>query len=549
MDDPRAGQILGDRYRLERKLGQGGMGQVYLARHLRTGRPCAVKLLSPETASRREAILRFQQEAQVLGALGHPGIVGIHDFAEAPDGQPYMVMDYLEGEDLADRLARERPLPLAAAQRILSEIGAALSVAHRSGIVHRDLKPGNVFLTRTPGAPERVVLLDFGLAKNVSAESLRLTETGAIVGTPLYMSPEHARGLPLDPRSDEYALAAICFEMLSGEPPFTGPNWTAVLSRLLVDPPPLLSARVPSGLPPHLDEVLIKALAKRPEDRYPDVAAFVAAVLGDAPAWTSPAPDAVSLDTTLAAPPPSTGPRPALPAAPGSGPQVSAEVRSAPRPAASARRRERPVHLLMGLGALAAAGLAALLIVGAQRSRRAEPDAAPAPGHARADVDASPPRAPWPDAGPARNLPVDAGLAMLAPVRDAGAGSGPAPAMTAPRPAPPRTGPPPPRLAPPLVDAGAPAGTPGTMPTPPAGVLEAVARIEQSDYLGCLRIAQRAPPSVKTLQLQVTCGSSAGRPADVRRACQEFARRFPRHPFNQGCAAILKAQAAAMTPP
>jgi len=279
--------VLDHRYRIERLLGAGGMGMVYLGEHVRTGRKCAVKLLLPEAANDLEAVQRFEREARVLGALGHPGIVGVHDFSETSDGRPFFVMDYLKGEDLAQRLDRVGFLGWEETKKIVDEVSAALWAAHQAGVLHRDLKPGNVFLAQSPAAPERVVLLDFGLAKGGVTNSMTLTHSNMVMGTPLYMSPEQARSVGVDARSDLYSLAAMTYELLAGQPPFVGPNFTAVLAMLLTEQPRKVSARASVGaaVPGHMDEVLDIALSKEPQDRQPDVASFATAVLQRRPAW------------------------------------------------------------------------------------------------------------------------------------------------------------------------------------------------------------------------------------------------------------------------
>jgi len=285
--DELIGAVLDSRYRIERKLGEGGMGMVYQGEHVRTGRKCAVKLLPPEASHDPEAVKRFEREARVLGALGHPGIVGVHDFSETSDGRPFFVMDNLEGEDLAQRLGRVGRLDWEDAKKIVDEIAAALWAAHQAGVLHRDLKPGNVFLAQSPAAPERVVLLDFGLAKGGITNAMTLTQSNMVMGTPLYMSPEQARSVGVDARSDIYSLAALTYELVAGRPPFVGPNYTAVLASLLTEPPPKVSVRAAPGVivPGHLDEVLDIALSKDPADRQPDVASFATAVLQRRPAW------------------------------------------------------------------------------------------------------------------------------------------------------------------------------------------------------------------------------------------------------------------------
>ena len=271
-------------YRLGRRLGAGGIGAVYAATHVRTGRAYAVKVLLPDAADDATSAARFRREAEALAAVGHAGIVAVHDFDVTDDGVAYLVMDKLEGEDLDARLARG-PLSLAATQDLLHQVGSALATAHDAGILHRDLKPSNVFLARRPGMPERAVLLDFGLAKLMEGEHAKLTATGATMGTPMYMSPEQAQGLSVDRRTDVYALGAVLFECLTGRPPFDGPNVTAILAKVLTAPPPRLRDWNPE-LPRALDDVVVRALAKDPSERPASVPALVAAVneaIGDAP--------------------------------------------------------------------------------------------------------------------------------------------------------------------------------------------------------------------------------------------------------------------------
>ena len=270
------GRILGKAYRVERSLGAGGVGAVFEVTQIRTGRRYALKMLLPDMALRHGARERFQREAEVLASMGHAGIVQIHDFDSEEDGTQFLVMDLLNGEDLATRLARGGSLDLPSALHLLEQVGSALSAAHARGIVHRDLKPANIFLARREGAPEQAMLLDFGLAKNVT-DSVHLTATGVGVGTPLYMSPERARGAEVDARTDIYALGSILYEMLVGEAPFMGPSLTAVLAMILTEPAPRLSEHAKRPTPRLLDEVIATALAKSPEARFPTVQAFLEA--------------------------------------------------------------------------------------------------------------------------------------------------------------------------------------------------------------------------------------------------------------------------------
>ena len=225
---------LGDRYRVERKLGQGGMAVVFLAEDLKHRRPVAIKLLKPELS----AILgseRFLREIEIAAALQHPHILPLYDSGQA-GGLLYYVMPFAEGESLRQRLAREQQLPLDAALRIAREVGSALQYAHERGVVHRDVKPENIMLSGG-----QAVVADFGIARALHAASdQQLTLTGMVVGTPQYMSPEQAGGAAVDGRSDQYSLACTLYEMLIGQPPFTGPSSQAVIARHSLEPVPSL---------------------------------------------------------------------------------------------------------------------------------------------------------------------------------------------------------------------------------------------------------------------------------------------------------------------
>jgi hypothetical protein len=271
------GAVLNGTYQLDAHLGRGAMGAVYAAHHLRTGRAYAVKMILPGGRAPADMARRFEREATAAGGLGHPNIVGVHDLDATPEGLRYLVMDLLRGETLEQRLAREGSLPFAEARRIGLEIASALEAAHAAGLLHRDVKPANVFLAADPGCAPRAVLLDFGLVKRLDeAAASRLTATGAVVGTPLYMAPEQARGEPLDPRSDLYGLSALLFEMVTGAPPFLDRTLAAVYARLLHESAPRAGSLCP--VPPAFDALLARGLAKRREDRFPDAAAFAAAL-------------------------------------------------------------------------------------------------------------------------------------------------------------------------------------------------------------------------------------------------------------------------------
>ncbi len=281
--DPLLGRLLGGTYGIERPLGQGGFGTVYVARHARTGKRYAVKVLRADRVGVSEQVMvRFRREAETLAALGHPGIVSIHDFASTDDGVEYLVMDLLEGEDLAQRLERVGRLPFDEAMALMKQLASALGAAHEQNIMHRDLKPANVFLKKVPGEGERATILDFGLAKMMDeATEERLTASGVAMGTPQYMSPEQASGSVLDHRTDIYALASIFYEVVAGAPPFEAPTMSALMVKILTAPPPPLGARV--SVPPHVDYAVARALAKNPEERYADARSFVQALEGHEP--------------------------------------------------------------------------------------------------------------------------------------------------------------------------------------------------------------------------------------------------------------------------
>jgi len=271
----RLSAALADRYRLERELGQGGMATVYLAQDLRHDRQVAIKVLRPELAAVLGAE-RFVQEIKTTAALQHPHILPLFDSGQA-DSFLYYVMPYVEGETLRSKLDREKQLGVDEAVRITREVADALDYAHRQGLIHRDIKPENILLH--DGRP---MVADFGIALAVSAAAGgRMTETGMSLGTPQYMSPEQAMGeRELTSRSDVYALGCVLYEMLTGEPPHTGPTAQAVVAKLMtVEPLPPSTVR--KSVPPSVDDAVITALERLPADRYPTAAAFAAALAGE----------------------------------------------------------------------------------------------------------------------------------------------------------------------------------------------------------------------------------------------------------------------------
>lgn len=271
------GTVLGGSYRIERVLGRGGMATVFEASHVRLPRRVAIKVIKADGDHGQEFLVRFRREAETLAKLEHPNIVSVVDWNVTDAGLPYLVMELLHGEDLSQLLRREGALPLSLAIHLFAQVAAALEVAHSHGIVHRDIKPSNVFLCKSGPVDHFVKVLDFGIAKHVLSTASLLTHDRSLLGTPAYMSPEQARGENhiVDERSDQFALALILYEMLTGKPAFYrhGEPAFATLFRVISEQPaPLTDTQ--------LDQVILRALRKRPEDRYPALADFVAAVVG-----------------------------------------------------------------------------------------------------------------------------------------------------------------------------------------------------------------------------------------------------------------------------
>ena len=279
------GQVIADRYHVVKKLGEGGMGQVYLAEHVKMGRRSAIKVMNPSMVHDPDAVARFNREAANASRITHPNVCAIYDFGETPDGLIYLAMEFVEGEPLTDVLARDRALPLARAASIFLQVADALQAAHDLSIVHRDLKPDNIMLTRARDGSDIVKVVDFGIAKAVGGDdSQKVTKTGLVVGTPEFMSPEQLAGDPLDGRCDVYSAALVLFKMVTGKLPFEGATvQDTMVKRLTDDPATLAEARPDLRFPQGLQATLDSALARRPVDRYQSAAKFaddVAAVLG-----------------------------------------------------------------------------------------------------------------------------------------------------------------------------------------------------------------------------------------------------------------------------
>jgi serine/threonine-protein kinase len=275
--DPRIGAEV-DRYTIVRLLGKGGMGAVYEARHAKIGRRVAIKFLLPELAARAEILRRFENEAVAAGGLEHPNLVAVMDLGRALDGSPYLVMEFLQGEDCARLIRRVGPLPAARAVNIVLQACRGVAVAHDAGIVHRDLKPENLFLTDVGDGGDQIKVLDFGIAKLRPVEGQASTRTGSTFGTTHYMSPEQARGASdIDTRTDVWALGVVLYELLTGRKPFDGDQPLHVVHQVLNAAVPSLAAARPD-LARGLVGAVERALRKDAGERFPSIRALASAL-------------------------------------------------------------------------------------------------------------------------------------------------------------------------------------------------------------------------------------------------------------------------------
>jgi eukaryotic-like serine/threonine-protein kinase len=278
--------VLGRRYRLLRLIGRGGMGEVYEAEHVETGRRVAVKLLRPRLAEREEHRRRFEREARAAGRIEHANVCEVLDFGTDDDGTLFLVMPLLHGEPLTDLIAREAPLPFGLARDVAGQVLDALAVAHDAGLIHRDLKPDNLFLASgADGRAQVVKVLDFGISRVETGDddAKTLTRTGAVLGTPYYMAPEQAQGIKdLDARVDLYAAGVVLYEMVTGTKPIDGASAPELFWKLWnvpVTPPRALR----SDIPPALEALILKALSRNREERFPSARAMGEALASAVP--------------------------------------------------------------------------------------------------------------------------------------------------------------------------------------------------------------------------------------------------------------------------
>jgi len=352
-------------YRITQLLGEGGMGAVYLAEHPFMGRKAAIKVLRREFAEDPGLVERFMNEARAANAIRHPNIIDIIDVGRMPSGIPYLMMEFLEGESLADRIRRGR-VDIPEAMDVIMQTTGALAAAHGKGIVHRDLKPDNLFLIPDDSAPGgiRVKVLDFGIAKLRADLSggMAKTQAGSLMGTPPYMSPEQCRGVTeeIDHRTDVYAMGIILYELLCGAPPFVSAGWGDVVLAHLTKPPPPPRSRNPE-IPQALEAVILKALAKTVDERYGSASEMRAALRPLSPISTFPprqtmgALSAVGKTTTFRT--------------------ATGEMKSLPHEAWAAVPAARPKRrlLLVGGGVAAAGVIAAVIVMNGGKSREPVP--------------------------------------------------------------------------------------------------------------------------------------------------------------------------------
>lgn len=269
--DSLPGTTLAEKYFVESLIGSGATSRVYRAEHTQMKRPAAIKILKSNLISDEQSKLRFDQEARAVSSLAHPNLVTIYDVGVAPRGEPYIIMEFLEGESLTDILERVGHLEIGEALRIFIQATDALIHAHKRGVIHRDLKPSNLMLVETDAGDTAIKIVDFGLAKlkTLTGEQQKLTKTGEVFGSPIYMSPEQCTGKNVDVRTDIYSLGIVMYQSFTGRPPFLGKNSIDVIRKQLKDPVPTFREANPDlSLPREIESIVFKTLHKNPDERY-----------------------------------------------------------------------------------------------------------------------------------------------------------------------------------------------------------------------------------------------------------------------------------------
>ncbi|HYK82348.1 MAG TPA: protein kinase [Gemmatimonadales bacterium] len=367
-------RLIEGKYRIERLLGKGGMGAVFLAHDLTLDREVAIKVLPPDVAQDDQVVRRFQQEAKTAAKLDHTNIIPIYR-VESEGGLNYFVMKYIAGTSLEDVLERKQPLAVPDIQRILWEAACALGHAHQRGVVHRDVKPANIMFDHDG----RVMLTDFGISKALQAAT-GFTATGMIIGTPHYMAPEQAKGQPVDGRADQYSLGIVGFRMITAELPFSGDSVHTILYKHIFEEAPAASSKR-ADAPAFLSAAISRAMSKDPALRFPTMEDFATAVWPEQP---------------VAAPTRGRAAARPRPRAPVDGPTEITGAPTTPLPATGAARRPAPLPprkrksrlgVVIGLGVVAAAGVGGYLALGRSGADQSQPGASPAPRTAGPVVD------------------------------------------------------------------------------------------------------------------------------------------------------------------
>jgi serine/threonine protein kinase len=435
--DPLIGELIDGRYKVETRLGEGGLATVYAATHLLIEKRVALKVLKSEFVADAEIVERFLREAKAASRLSHVNIISLSDYGKVPRGAPFFVMELLDGRTLSDLLYEGKGLPVPEAVRIVTEIGQGLAAAHQHGVVHRDLKPDNIGLVSDVEGVEHVKILDFGLAK-ITHDNRKLTRVGQVLGTPEYMSPEQASGRSVDHRSDVFALGILLYRLIVGQVPFAGETFMEVISKILSERP-----RAPRSLcddpelTPALEAVILGALARAPQDRFPTMDALLealrqatsdesaaepAAAESMASTWVDPGSPAQEPPTLEAQ---AVGPTEVAPQAPEDGDgdgeadlEIKLEHQAADRlvrrsAEETARRRVLIIAMVIGLVGISAGGFLAVLLSEVRRqatedaeapSRPTSPNTAPGPMPDASMPEAMP--APMEPISPSRPTPI-----------------------------------------------------------------------------------------------------------------------------------------------
>ena len=375
------GSIIAERYHVLKKLGEGGMGQVYLAEHVKMGRKSAVKVMNPGMVHDADAISRFNREAANASRINHPNVAGIYDFGETAEGLIYLAMEFIEGESLTSLVEKNGALAPMRAADIAKQAADGLAVAHDMGIVHRDLKPDNIMIAKNRDGSDCVKVVDFGIAKAAGAENQKVTKTGLVVGTPEYMSPEQLAGDKLDGRSDIYSLALVSYNMLTGKLPFEGETaQESMIMRLTDDPKPLSFTKPDTSWSKEVQDVMAKALQRKRDDRYAKASDFGVALFQAVermpktvrPSATQMIGAMDGATAVLSAPPPTRVDASAPSAPPPAARTIATPATSAPVVAP----KKSMVPVFGGVGALAVIGVAAFMFMSKSGGAGVKPDSA-----------------------------------------------------------------------------------------------------------------------------------------------------------------------------